>query len=76
MTGLEVKLSWDCRTPTFLVLCWGAVRGVEGGRQGDRGPGVGLPLQLSLLQVLLGAQLEAGQLKQNIRSTGAPNETN
>ena len=57
--------------PTFLVLGWSAVRGVEGGGEGDRGPGVGLPLQLSLLVVLLGAQLEAGQLKteQQIRST-------
>ena len=52
------------------------MRGVEGGGEGDRGPGVGLPLQLSLLQVLLGAQLEAGQLKQNIGSTGAPHEIN
>ena len=45
--------------------------GVEGGGEGDRGPGVGLPLQLSLLKVLLGAQLEAGQLKteHQIRST-------
>ena len=47
------------------------MRGVEGGGERDRGPGVGLPLQLSLLVVLLGAQLEAGQLKteHQIRST-------
>ena len=33
-----------------------------------RGPGVRLALQLSLLLVLLGAQLEAGQLKQKSSS--------
>ena len=54
--------------PTFLVLCWGAVGGVEGGGEGHRGPGVRLALQLSLLLVLLGAQLETGQLKQKSSS--------
>ena len=54
---------WRWNLPTFLVLCWSAVRGVKGGGERHRGPGVWLPLQLSLLKVLLGAQLEAGQLK-------------
>ena len=65
LTGLEVKFAFSL---TFLVLSWGTVRGVERRGERDRGPGVGLPLQLSLLQVLLWAQLEAGQLKQNMRS--------
>ena len=49
------------------------MRGVKGGGERDRGPGVRLSLQLSLLKVLLGSQLEAGQLqtKHQIRSTGA-----
>ena len=42
--------------------------GVEGGGEGHRGPGVRLALQLSLLLVLLGAQLETGQLKQKSSS--------